>query len=91
MSVQDSANFLAAKDAYYENADYSESGKSAKAELFVTAIRRLLMFPEQMTHGEETFRFNHRVLQEQLKDAQKMASISQSNSSQIGVFEFCRE
>jgi hypothetical protein len=38
------ANIEAARQAYYDNADYLESSDVAKARAFSTACRRLLMF-----------------------------------------------
>lgn len=88
-----SDDFFNALTSYRSNADFSEPGNSAKAAAFVTAVRILLSFPEQMTHGEESYRLNHSELRKQMEKAEKIqrTSTSAAANSQMGQFIYCDE
>ena len=90
MSNEDA--FLSAHAEYVRYADYAEPGKSHRAAMFATAARRLLAFPEQMTHAEESFRLNHGEIRQQLQRAEKISQQNQRRTkggSRFGALKYC--
>lgn len=88
MSQQDAQNFIDAKQAFFDNADFREVNSRPKARKFVTACTRLLFIPSTFEHGDETVQFDLKTLQKEKQSAQSWLS---SSSPQMGAFEFCRD
>ena len=67
--------FESATQAYIDNADYQETNSTAKAKLFITAVRKLIgLRPSSGQHGggesSERYQFDLRTLELQKKEAQ---------------------
>lgn len=88
-STQDVINFRAAKQAYWDNADYEETGSLPKALAFRTAVRRLIgILPRTQTHGDrggESITFDIPELRRQLDDVKTFVT---AKSGTPGGFSF---
>lgn len=61
-----------AETAYLDNCDYRETGSVAKAKLFVTACRKLvILLPTVTQKGPNSVSLNVSLVQKQLDEAQE--------------------
>jgi len=74
----------AAKQAYYDNADYESDGSVAKAKLFLAACARLLiLLPAMAAQGGESISISVYLLPAQQADARKWLAINDTSSTQV--------
>jgi hypothetical protein len=79
-------DYEAAATAYYDNADYEETGSVAKAKAFVTACRQLIGRPTKAGHGQASVEHSPDALREQMAYANEwLAANDTTNDASPGV------
>lgn len=58
-------------DAYETNCTYDLNGSLAECKLFIAAVRKLLLFPEQSERDGERMRYSTERLKEELAKAEQ--------------------
>lgn len=74
----------AAKQAYYDNADYESDASVAKAKLFIAACTRLMiLIPASAAQGGESISMPIAQIESAMNYARKWLSINDSSSTQV--------